>query len=665
MMSFRTAYGNIKSEDGWRMCDKDACDGGVIPGTDVEIPLRSGIPNTILKAFAARFAQIVEPLDQSQCGGWTLRNDVGTSNHLAGTAMDLNWRQHPFHVPGTFGDRLPILRGLLNEFRGCVWWGGDWRDPLDEMHFQLNYPEGRIVNGSFVVEVDQRLLDLAADLENGYLGILKPADPKAFPLPHGYFYGPFDGPAQCISGEYPGEPQPWRDGLGRWQDALGLPVTKKWNDGKTAQAATTLQMQKRWPPTPGIGYGCVHEGEWDAVIKEGWRLPADWDPTRIELGAPPESDDFPMPQGFFWGPLDGPKNCISGEFPDEPQAYRDGLGRWQKTLGLPVTKKWDDGKTPAAATRLQQEKHWPPTPRIGYGCVYQGEWDAVIKDKWRLPDGWDRVNVLAEAAPPAPEDFPMPQGYFWGPMNGPENCISGEFPGEPQEWRDGLGRWQEALGLPVTKKWNDGKTPAAATRLQQDKHWPPTPGIGYGCVYQGEWDAVMKDKWRLPDGWDPRKVQRGGPASSAAAISVSEVIYEKGDFNRGEAAYREYIAETLNIMGITDEFSRDNWTRGILIAALRESSYNPDAVNDWDINATGPMMPDGARQMCSRGVLQTIPPTFAGNHQPGTSTNIYDPIANTAAAMNYVMRRYAVERDGSNLAAAVCQFNPHCGPQGY
>jgi SLT domain-containing protein len=98
---------------------------------------------------------------------------------------------------------------------------------------------------------------------------------------------------------------------------------------------------------------------------------------------------------------------------------------------------------------------------------------------------------------------------------------------------------------------------------------------------------------------------------------------------------------------------------------VRESSYNPDAVNNLDVNARGPMMPDGSRQMCSRDVLQTIPPTFATNHQPGTSTNIYDPIANTAAAMNYVMKRYGVRRDGSNLAAAVCQFNPNYGPRGY
>jgi putative chitinase len=282
-MTFRTAYGNIESEDGWRMCNDDECDRGSVPGTDVWIPLRSGIPNTILKAFASRFHELIEPLDQSQCGGWTLTNDVGSSNHLAGTAMDLNWRRHPFRVRGTFGDKLAALRALLAEFRGCVWWGGDWHDPIDEMHFQLNYGEGSVGggNGNFTVDVDQRLTDLANDLKNGYLGVWAPADPNDFPLPGGYFWGPLTGPVNCISGEA-GEPQSWLDGLGRWQAALGITVTHKWNDGATPKAATTLQLAKGWQPTPGIGYGCVYKGEWDAVIKEGWRLPPGWKASDVQ-----------------------------------------------------------------------------------------------------------------------------------------------------------------------------------------------------------------------------------------------------------------------------------------------------------------------------------------------------------------------------------------------
>ncbi len=89
-------------------------------------------------------------------------------------------------------------------------------------------------------------------------------------------------------------------------------------------------------------------------------------------------------------------------------------------------------------------------------------------------------------------------------------------------------------------------------------------------------------------------------------------------------------------------------------------------MNLSDSNAHGARMADGAPPAgASRGGLQTIPATFASNHQPGTSRNIYDPVANITAAMNYLMRRYHVQRDGSNLSV-VGQFNPpHHAPGGY
>ena len=141
-MSYRVAYGNTWSEDGWRMVNDDECVWSTIPGTNVSIQLRKGTPTTVLVAFAARFNAMIEPLRNADTAGWTLTNSVGTSNHLSGTAMDLNWNSHPFHASGTFGDKLPALRELLDAFEGAVFWGGDWYSPIDEMHFQLGWPEG-------------------------------------------------------------------------------------------------------------------------------------------------------------------------------------------------------------------------------------------------------------------------------------------------------------------------------------------------------------------------------------------------------------------------------------------------------------------------------------------------------------------------------------------
>jgi hypothetical protein len=271
-MSFRVVYGQSRSENGWRMCNADETDSLPIPGSSVRIPLRSGVPSTILRAFASRFNQLIEPLDQTQCGGWTPTNSVATSNHLAGSAVDLNWRLHPFRVKGTFGDKLPVLRNILREFEGTVFYGGDWANPIDEMHFQMNYD---------CFEGSKKAEDFAQRLLNGHLGIYASANPNDFPLPLGYYYGPLSGPNESVSGEWAGERPEWRAGLKRWQKALGLKQTGKWNDGVTAKAATTLQLAKRWPPHPDFGYGGVYLGEWDAVIKNGWRLPDGWKPDAV------------------------------------------------------------------------------------------------------------------------------------------------------------------------------------------------------------------------------------------------------------------------------------------------------------------------------------------------------------------------------------------------
>lgn len=163
---------------------------------------------------------------------------------------------------------------------------------------------------------------------------------------------------------------------------------------------------------------------------------------------------------------------------------------------------------------------------------------------------------------------------------------------------------------------------------------------------------------------DARMASRLSEGSPAAAIATSDVRFDRLNLPQGRDAYRSYIAQALDTMGITDPAARANWIRGLEVGAERESGFNNNAVNRWDSNARGAIMADGAPAQASRGGLQTIPSTFAAHHHPGTSTNIYDPVANAAAAINYLMRRYHVQRDGSNLSA-VPQFNPNHAPQGY
>ena len=155
------------------------------------------------------------------------------------------------------------------------------------------------------------------------------------------------------------------------------------------------------------------------------------------------------------------------------------------------------------------------------------------------------------------------------------------------------------------------------------------------------------------------------------AIPLDQVDYSGlGNWDSGEDAVRGYIDHALDSMGITDPVARANWMTGMLTLVGRESSFNGKSVsqqvNQWDSNAQASTYtaPDGFGNMDSRGAAQCIPPTFAANHQPGTSNSIYDPVANIAADMNHLMGAWGVSRDGSDLAAKVQQANPGEAPHG-
>ncbi|MBB5918733.1 hypothetical protein BJY24_007645 [Nocardia transvalensis] len=119
----------------------------------------------------------------------------------------------------------------------------------------------------------------------------------------------------------------------------------------------------------------------------------------------------------------------------------------------------------------------------------------------------------------------------------------------------------------------------------------------------------------------------------------------------------KHIGEALDALGITDPAARARWTEGYLTLIQRESGGNAGSINNWDSNA--------AAGHASQGLTQTIPSTFEAYHVKGTSNVITDPTANIASSMNYVMSRYDVSRDGSNLTANVQQADANRSPKGY
>ncbi|MFG1796467.1 hypothetical protein [Nocardia sp. NPDC049149] len=161
---------------------------------------------------------------------------------------------------------------------------------------------------------------------------------------------------------------------------------------------------------------------------------------------------------------------------------------------------------------------------------------------------------------------------------------------------------------------------------------------------------------------------RLGKVPNPGALTPEQVDYgNAGTWAHGEEACRQFVNQALDKLGITDPVARDNWMRGMLTIASRESQYNSPKyqVNTWDTNAIGPKRPDGAPGRSSRGPWQTIPEVFAAHHQIGTSTNIYDPVANAAAAIKYLQNDRHVSPDASDFTKLVQQADPNRGPRGY
>ncbi|WP_069741909.1 transglycosylase SLT domain-containing protein [Streptomyces sp. EN23] len=90
-----------------------------------------------------------------------------------------------------------------------------------------------------------------------------------------------------------------------------------------------------------------------------------------------------------------------------------------------------------------------------------------------------------------------------------------------------------------------------------------------------------------------------------------------------------WIRESLDIM---KKKNIPGSYEGLHRNIMRESSGNPNAVNDWDINARNGIP--------SKGLLQVIQPTFDAYHVKGTPKNLTDPVANITAAANYAADRY-------------------------
>ncbi|WP_369361163.1 transglycosylase SLT domain-containing protein [Streptomyces sp. cg2] len=142
----------------------------------------------------------------------------------------------------------------------------------------------------------------------------------------------------------------------------------------------------------------------------------------------------------------------------------------------------------------------------------------------------------------------------------------------------------------------------------------------------------------VADGLKVTAVAAQGHAAQQAANRSAEraPIAKEAPKAAPEAAPKTYpnnldgwIRQSLDIMkskGIPGSYE------GLHRNIMRESSGNPYAINDWDINARNGIP--------SKGLLQVIQPTFDTYHVAGTAHSLYDPVANITAAANYAAHRY-------------------------
>lgn len=123
----------------------------------------------------------------------------------------------------------------------------------------------------------------------------------------------------------------------------------------------------------------------------------------------------------------------------------------------------------------------------------------------------------------------------------------------------------------------------------------------------------------------------------SGSMGAGDVYTAKSSGSKGNIKYNASVgAEQWRSLAIKALKMEGQYSIANLNAMLRqiqtESGGNPNAINLWDVNAQ--------RGTPSKGLLQTIDPTFFANARPGYNKSPYDPLSNMLASIRYAMRTY-------------------------
>lgn len=107
----------------------------------------------------------------------------------------------------------------------------------------------------------------------------------------------------------------------------------------------------------------------------------------------------------------------------------------------------------------------------------------------------------------------------------------------------------------------------------------------------------------------------GGAATSASSATTASAASGK----QVQGTLGTWINDAMDITGVSDD-----WAQGLFELAQKESSGDPYARN-----ASG-----------ASGLFQTIPSTFKAYRDKNLPDDIFDPVANTVAAIRYIQQEY-------------------------
>lgn len=135
------------SQNGYPVIHHSQCRRWTVDGR--EFVTAPGEPTQVLKEFTWWFNKNIERIGAGDPDDWSwsqarnVRNGKALSNHVSGTAVDLNSAKHQLGQANTFTPaQQRKIRQKVASYNGALRWGGDFSRP-DDMHFEMVHPSRR------------------------------------------------------------------------------------------------------------------------------------------------------------------------------------------------------------------------------------------------------------------------------------------------------------------------------------------------------------------------------------------------------------------------------------------------------------------------------------------------------------------------------------------